>query len=274
MTVEIEAAALNFRDVMISLSLLPEQSYERSYFGKNLGMEAAGVVSAVGAAVANVKVGDRVVIGEPRVFANRVNVKAERVGPLVDGVSLVDAAATQSVYNTCQHSLINLARIRRGERVLVHSAAGGIGHAAIAVCQHVGAEVIATAGSEEKRELVRRLGVRHVFDSRSTAWCVWRAGKDEGTYECPYLKACDVKYAYSEALVVPHDHYTSPLTCPHALCESRYEGVMKATDGEGVDVVLNSLAGVHQRLGLQVLRSSGRFCEIGKVRDDVNIGSL
>jgi NADPH:quinone reductase-like Zn-dependent oxidoreductase len=211
--VEIEAAGLNFRDVMISLSLLPEQSYERSYFGKNFGMEAAGVVSSVGSVVTNVKVGDRVSIAEPRTFANRLVTKAERVVRMPDDMPFVAAASMQSVYNTCQYALVNLARVRKGQRVLIHSAAGGIGHAAISICRYLGAEILATAGSEEKRQIVRDLGVQHVFDSHSTSW---------------------------------------------------YEDVMKATQGEGVDVVLNSLAGLHQRLGLQALRSSGRFCEIGK----------
>lgn len=221
--VEIEAAALNFRDVMISLSLLPEQSYERSFFGKNFGMEAAGVVSQVGRGVTSLRVGDRVAVAEPRTFANRVIAKAQRVTPLSDGVSFVEAASMQSVYNTCHYALVDQARVRKGETVLIHSAAGGVGHAAIAICQHLGAHIIATAGSEEKRAMVRAMGVKHVFDSRSTSW---------------------------------------------------YEDVMKATEGEGVSVVLNSLAGVHQRLGLQALRSSGRFCEIGKVSRFCHHGAL
>jgi phthiocerol/phenolphthiocerol synthesis type-I polyketide synthase C len=199
---------------MIALSLLPEKSYERSFFGQNFGLEAAGVVSAIGPDVTNVKVGDKVMIGEPACFTNRLKCPAARCVPLSDGVSMVDAAATGSVYNTCHHALVNLARVRKGEKVLIHAAAGGIGHAAISICQHLGAVIYATAGTPEKRQLVRDMGVEHVYNSRSISW---------------------------------------------------FDDLMRDTDGQGVDAVLNSLAGKHQRLGVQALRSSGRFLEIGKM---------
>lgn len=214
-TVDVYAAALNFRDVMIALSLLPEKSYEASFYGKNLGLEASGVVTAVGSGVKNLKVGDKVLLNEPRCLTNRLNAPAYRVVPFGGlKMSFEDAASIQSVYNTSHHALINLARIRKGETVLIHSAAGGIGHAAISIAKHVGATIYATAGSEEKRQLVRDMGVTHVFNSRSTEW---------------------------------------------------FDDLMRETDGKGVDVILNSLAGKHQRLGIQALRSSGRFLEIGKM---------
>jgi phthiocerol/phenolphthiocerol synthesis type-I polyketide synthase C len=199
---------------MIALSLLPEPSYERSFFGQNFGLEAAGVVSAIGPDVENVKVGDKVMISEPACFTNRLKCPAIRCVPLPEDVSLVDAASTGSVYNTCHHALVNLGRIMEGERVLIHAAAGGIGHAAISICQHLGAEIYATAGTPEKRQLVRDMGVEHVYNSRSTSW---------------------------------------------------FDDLMRDTNGQGVDAVLNSLAGKHQRLGIQALRSSGRFLEIGKM---------
>ena len=74
------------------------------------------------------------------------------------------------MYNTSHHALVNLARLRKGEKVLIHSAAGGIGHAAISIAKHIGAEIYATAGSEEKRQLVRDMGVERVYNSRSTEW--------------------------------------------------------------------------------------------------------
>ena len=214
-TVDVYAAALNFRDVMIALSLLPEKSYEASFYGKNLGLEASGVVTAVGRDVTNLKVGDKVLLNEPRTLTNRLNAPAYRVVPFGGlNMSFEDAASIQSVYNTSHHALINLARIRKGETVLIHSAAGGIGHAAISIAKHVGAVIYATAGSEEKRQLVRNMGVEHVYNSRSTEW---------------------------------------------------FDDLMRDTDGKGVDIILNSLAGKHQQLGIQALRSSGRFLEIGKM---------
>ena len=71
---------------------------------------------------------------------------------------------------TAVYGLGRLARLEQGERVLIHGGAGGVGLAAIQYAQHLGAEVFATAGSEIKRELLRRLGVEHVFDSRSAAF--------------------------------------------------------------------------------------------------------
>jgi len=214
-TVDVYAAALNFRDVMIALSLLPEKSYEASFYGKNLGLEASGVVTAVGADVKNLKVGDKVLLNEPRCLTNRLNAPAYRVVPFgALTMSFEYAASIQSVFNTSHHALINLARIRKGETVLIHSAAGGIGHAAISIAKHVGAVIFATAGSEEKRQLVRDMGMTHVYNSRNTDW---------------------------------------------------FDDLMRDTDGKGVDVILNSLAGKHQRLGIQALRSSGRFLEIGKM---------
>lgn len=168
-TVDIHAAALNFRDVLIAINMLPELSFEGSYYGRHLGMEAAGVVSAVGAGVTHLKVGDRVATAEASCFGNRLNAPACRVVKLVDSISFEVAASTQSVYNTAHHALVNIARIKKGDRVLVHAAAGGVGHAAISVCQHVGAIVYATA-SAGKRAAVKAMGVEHIYDSRSTSW--------------------------------------------------------------------------------------------------------
>lgn len=223
-TVDIHAAALNFRDVLIAINMLPELSYEGSYYGRHLGMEAAGVVTAVGPGVTNVKVGDRVATAEASCFANRLIAPANRVVKLIDSISFEVAASTQSVYNTAHHALINIARIKKGDRVLVHAAAGGVGHAAISVCKHVGAIVYATA-SVDKRAAVRAMGVEHIYDSRSTSW---------------------------------------------------FADIMRDTNNRGMDAVLNSLAGKHQRLGIQVLAVGGRFLEIGKldIYDNAKIGLL
>ena len=195
------------------MSLLPKKSYEVSYLGRNLGMEATGVVRAVVKSVVNIKPGQPVICNASRCFSNRINLPATRTVPLPESVSFEDGASIMSVYNTAHYALVYLARIRKGDKVLIHAGAGGVGHAAISICQHVGAQVYATA-SKAKRELVRALGVDHVYDSRSTTW---------------------------------------------------FEDVMEATGGKGVDVVLNSLAGVHQRLGMQALCPGGRFLEIGKM---------
>ena len=212
--IDVSAAALNFRDVMVTLGLLPALAYEHSALGREVGMEASGVVRRVGMAVDGFEPGDEVVLVDGGCIANRTVVGQHRVFPKPAGLSMEEAAASLSVYVTAYYALIHLARLRKGQRVLIHSAMGGIGQAAIALANDVGAEIYATAGSESKRTQLLGLGVRAAFDSHSEEW---------------------------------------------------FDGLMKATGGEGVDVVLNSLAGRHVPLCLEALRAGGWHCEIGKV---------
>ena len=212
--IEVAAAALNFRDVMVTLGLLPALAYERSAFGHELGMEASGVVRRTGIAVTGLEPGDEVIFVDGGCISNRAVVDQHRVFPKPGGLSMEEAASSLSVYVTAYYALIHLARLRKGQRVLIHSAMGGIGQAAIALASNVGAEIYATAGNESKRERLLELGVRAVFDSHSEEW---------------------------------------------------YDGLMTATGGQGVDVVLNSLAGRHVPLCLESLRAGGWHCEIGKV---------
>lgn len=104
--VDIHAAALNFRDILISINMLPELSYE--------GMAASGVIRRVGSNVTHLKAGDRVATAEAMCFANRLMAPASRVTKLHDNMTLEVAAAVQSVYNTAYHALINVARICKG----------------------------------------------------------------------------------------------------------------------------------------------------------------
>ena len=212
--IEVAAAALNFRDVMVTLGLLPTLAYERSALGHEVGVEASGIVRRVGQDARHFQVGDEVVFIKGGCIANRVVVDGHRVFAKPGRLSLEEAAAVLSVYVTAYYSLVHLARLRKGQRVLIHSAMGGVGQAAIALAKHVGAEIYATAGSESKRDRLLASGVRAAFDSHSYDW---------------------------------------------------YDGLMEATGGEGVDVVLNSLAGRHVELCLQALRPGGWHCEIGKV---------
>lgn len=112
--VDLHAAALNFRDVLISINMLPELSYEGSYYGRHLGMEASGIVRAVGSEVKTLAVGDRVATAEACCFGNRLLAPAPRVTKLPENISLEVAAAVQSVYNTAHHALMNIARIKKG----------------------------------------------------------------------------------------------------------------------------------------------------------------
>jgi acyl transferase domain-containing protein/surfactin synthase thioesterase subunit len=165
--IEVAASGLNFKDVMKATGLFPARLMEGNLWSREtLGMECAGRVSRVGAAVAHVKPGDAVMALAPRSFASHVVTHGCLVAPN-PGLPPAVAAGVPVAYLTVSVGLEHLARLAPGERVLIHAASGGVGQAAIQLAKSLGAEIFATAGSDEKRQLVRELGVRHVFDSRS-----------------------------------------------------------------------------------------------------------
>ena len=126
------AAGLNFRDVMAATGLLPKDA-ERDDAGEALGLEFAGVVDSIGAGVEGLAPGDRV-FGMARGSLRRdLTLAADRVYRVPDKLSDEQAAAIPSVYLTAHYALSHLARLRAGERVLIHSGAGGVGVAAIAL---------------------------------------------------------------------------------------------------------------------------------------------
>lgn len=167
--VEIQPVAigLNFKDVMIAMGLLHEDAPKGGYTGKNFGMECAGRISAVGEGVTDFKVGDEVMAVSSDSFSSLVVTKAEFVSKKPSQLSFEEAATIPFAYITAYYSLNYLGRMRKGDKVLIHSASGGVGVAAIRLAQQVGAEVFATVGSSEKRDFLRRLGVKHIMDSRS-----------------------------------------------------------------------------------------------------------
>jgi acyl transferase domain-containing protein len=167
--VRIDAAGLNFLDVLKAMAICPgvEPSPEAA-----LGAEGAGVVVSVGPRVRHLAVGDEVVVLTPSysatsLFASYATVPAPFVVPRPENLTAVTAGALPVAYLTAYYALHELARVRAGERVLIHSAAGGVGRAALSVCRAIGADVIATAGDEARRRELRAVGVAHVFDSRS-----------------------------------------------------------------------------------------------------------
>ncbi|MGZ3113761.1 SDR family NAD(P)-dependent oxidoreductase [Streptomyces sp. H62] len=166
-TIAVEAAALNYRDVMLAVGLLPPGAETPLPGGPALGLECAGTVTAVGSTVTHLAPGDRVYALAPRSLSSHVNVHARLVGTIPDGMTSAEAATLPVVYFTVHHALDQLARLQAGETVLIHGAAGGIGLAALQLAQARGATVIATAGTPAKRDLLRMLGVAHVLDSRT-----------------------------------------------------------------------------------------------------------
>jgi len=208
------AAGVNYRDIMFTLGRIPEEALEAGASGPSLGLECAGVVTAVGDGVADIAPGDRVCCLAGGCYDSQVLARAETAFPLPDGLSFAAGATIPVAHFTAYYALTRLARLEPGERLLIHGAAGGVGQAAIQIARLLGAEIFATAGSPEKRLLLSRLGVEHVYDSRSLDFA---------------------------------------------------ESILADTDGRGVDVVLNSIAGEALQKSLAVLAPLGRFLELGKV---------
>jgi acyl transferase domain-containing protein/acyl carrier protein len=162
--IAVKAAGLNFLDVLVALGVIANDPQAPSAF---LGVECAGTVVATGEGVTGLKPGDRVVALTPGAFASFVTVSSHLVAPIPGALSFAEATTLPISHATAYFSLANRARLARGERVLIHSAAGAVGLAAIQWARHIGAEVFATVGNEEKREYLKSLGVRFVSDSRS-----------------------------------------------------------------------------------------------------------
>lgn len=161
--IEVAAAGLNFMNVLSALGVCPGFPNGRG----PLGIECAGVVTRVGADVEDFALGQRVAAFAHESLGSHATVTKHLVMPVPDGVSLEQAAAVPIAYLTAYYGLEHLARMRKGDRVLIHSASGAVGLAAIDLARRAGAEVIATAGTEEKRTFLRGRGVEHVFDSRT-----------------------------------------------------------------------------------------------------------
>lgn len=168
--VSVAAAGMNFRDVMSAMGLLPEEAMMDGFSGLTLGLECAGVVSEVGPAVTDLRPGDRVIAVAPAALASTVVTRRHAVLRVPEGIDLAAAATIPVAFMTVVYSLGMLARIRPGERLLLHGAAGGVGLAAIQYALHRGAVVYATASSRTRRAALLRMGVTAAFDSRSLAF--------------------------------------------------------------------------------------------------------
>jgi polyketide synthase 5 len=162
--VAVTASNLNFADVLVAYGRYP------SFEGRmpELGGDFAGVVTRVGPDVTTHHLGDRVAgITADGAWATYVTCEANLAVTLPAGLPDERAAAVPSAHATAWYSLHDLARISAGDTVLIHSATGGVGQAALAIARAAGAEIFATAGSPQRRELLRGMGIEHVYDSRS-----------------------------------------------------------------------------------------------------------
>ncbi|KAJ8132109.1 hypothetical protein O1611_g1520 [Lasiodiplodia mahajangana] len=209
--VEMEAAVwpISLRDVLIALGKID--------FGGGLGYECAGTVTRVGSACSEqFRPGDRVAMGVLGSMRSHPRGKSNSVRKLPDHLSFEEAVSPGNPCMTAWQGLVNVARLKKGEKVLIHSAAGATGQMAVQIAQLIGATVFATASSDEKRQLlVTEFGIPkdHIFNSR------------------------DVSFA---------------------------QGIKRVTEGKGVDVILNSLAGDSLQASWECIAPYGRFIEIGK----------
>ncbi len=155
----VQATGLNFRDVLNALGLYPGDAGA-------LGLECVGEVVAKGAEVQNVQVGDIVIAIAPASFSQFTTVSAQLVIPKPTGISATEAATIPTAFLTAHYALCQLGQLKKGNRILIHSAAGGVGQAAVQIAQHIGAEVFATA-SLPKWNLLESQGIKHIFNSRA-----------------------------------------------------------------------------------------------------------
>lgn len=214
-SVRIKASGLNYKDVLFALGVLPAKLMHEGAVGPAVGLEYAGVVEAVGAEVTDLAAGDLVsgmAFGQAG-LANSIQLDSRFVMKRPPEWSHTDAATMPVVFNTAWYALHHLARLGAGDTLLVHGGAGGVGQAAIQIAQAAGARIIATAGSPERRGILQRQGVDHVFDSRNLGFV---------------------------------------------------EDIRRVTNGRGVEVALNALAGPQMRATLECMAPFGRFLEIGK----------
>jgi NADPH:quinone reductase-like Zn-dependent oxidoreductase len=204
---DVKSCGVNFRDVMVATGHIDQAE---------LGTECSGIITAVGSGVKHLKLGDRVFGWAANTYAQIIRCPAAGLHVMPDGLTFAAASSLPNVYCTVIYALVDIANLRTGEIVLIHAAAGGVGQAAIMLCQHLGAEIFVTVGTLTKKTfLMEKYGLpeQNIFFSRD---------------------------------------------------ESFAEHVMARTNGSGVDVILNSLAGEQLRHSWDCIAPFGRFLEIGK----------
>jgi NADPH:quinone reductase-like Zn-dependent oxidoreductase len=162
--IQVHSTGLNFRDVLMAMGQLK---------GDRLGQECSGVVTQVGTAVSDFKIGDRVCAMSPGCLSTFTRCPSSGVWVIPDDMSFEIAASIPAVFCTAYYSLIDLGRLTEGESVLIHAAAGGVGQAAIIIAQSMGAKIYATVGSIEKKNFLMatyQLQEEQIFFSRDISF--------------------------------------------------------------------------------------------------------
>ncbi|MBI6547454.1 polyketide synthase dehydratase domain-containing protein [Xenorhabdus sp. VLS] len=161
--IQVKAAGLNFKDVLIALGVLPAPTDPTMTFGQ----EAAGIVTRIGRGVTGIRVGDRVMCAGHSCLAEHVVMPQHVVAPIPQTLGFQQAAGIPVALTTAWIALKHAANLKKGQRILIHSAAGGVGMAAMQIALYLGAEVWVTAGSEEKRRLLIGMGAQGAANSRT-----------------------------------------------------------------------------------------------------------
>lgn len=167
--IDVRAAGLNFKDVVTAMGLIKPSAM------KGLGCEASGIVTSAGTSVMDVRVGDRVMIFAPEAacFSTEILVPAQLCVRIPSTLAFSEAAGMPCIFITVLRALVEKAGLSAGQTVLIHSAAGGVGIAAIQVARWIGARVYATVGSDEKIDfLIREWNIpkEHIFSSRDISF--------------------------------------------------------------------------------------------------------
>ncbi|KAJ5740086.1 Acyl transferase/acyl hydrolase/lysophospholipase [Penicillium manginii] len=216
--IDIHATGLNFKDVLSAMGIVETQE-------NGFGLEASGIVRRVGQKVKDLTPGDRVMILSSCLFGTRVVVPADVCERIPGGLSFEDAATMPCVFATALYSIFDVGNLQKGQSILIHSACGGVGIAAIQLAQMIGAEIFATVGNDDKvKFLMENFGLRRnrIFNSRDTSFV---------------------------------------------------NDVMRETNGDGVDMALNSLSGELLHATWTCIAEFGKMVEISK-RDLIGTGKL
>ncbi|KAJ3955142.1 hypothetical protein N0V92_008330 [Colletotrichum tropicale] len=210
--IEVKAVGMNYKDVLIAQSIITDTAAIQD----GLGLECAGIVLEVGPDVDRVKVGDRVVAISSGSFTNIKVTSQQLCCKIPDQMGFEDAAVIPVAYCTAFHGLFTQGKAIKGMSILIHSATGGVGLAALQLAQMLEADIYCTVGSKSKRDfLVEKLGIPpgKIFNSRDSSFL---------------------------------------------------SGIMAATKGLGVDLVLNQLSGELLHASWQCVAEFGSFVELGR----------
>lgn len=174
--IRVRAAGVNYADVVVRMGLYASAKH---YVGWPItpGFEVAGEIEAIGEGVSGMAVGDRVfAVTRFGGYTSRLVVPRHQAWPVPEGLALPEAAGLPAVFGTAWFALHFLAHPRPGDRVLVHSAAGGVGGSAVQLARAAGCEVVGVVGAPHKVAVARGLGCHHVIDKSSEP--LWPRAED------------------------------------------------------------------------------------------------